>query len=144
MNANKIPYIIIGAFVAFALFIGSFVIRMFQSDINLVAKDYYQQEIAYGEQIEAIKRSENYFDKIDFTLTEGKLSIEYDQLLNDIEGSIVLFRPSDARLDMILPIQMENGIQQLNVSSLKRGKWMLQFKFEKEGQSFYIEKPLSI
>ncbi len=56
-QGKLIPYIIIGAFVGFGVFVGSFIFYASQKRVNLVQKDYYQKELEYDSHIAVLKRS---------------------------------------------------------------------------------------
>ena len=65
-----IPYVIIGAFIAFAIFVGSFIIKAVNTPINLESEDYYQKEIMYQSHIDKVKRSRPYSEEFKITLKD--------------------------------------------------------------------------
>ena len=114
---------------------------------ELVADDYYAQEIQFQQQIDRTKNAL----LLNTTLTwerEGNqwvlgLTGDYDPL--EIEGELTVFRPSDSRLDFIVPIKMdENGKMNVPASKFKNGKYQIQVRWNVEGKDCYLEKNVFI
>lgn len=136
---------IVLAFFGFTSLIVTLVVISMRQDVNLVARDYYQQEIAYQDQID---RMNNY------RMLKTKPSIIHDQssqkllldftnsIANDrISGSILIFRPSGTAQDRRLTLDLDTeGDQLMDLSGLQKGKWKFQLTWSYEQKEYYHEK----
>ena len=63
--------------IIFVSFFTSFIIFSLTQDINLVSKDYFPEEIAYGQKLDKIKNADALKDKITIEQKEDQLVIFY-------------------------------------------------------------------
>jgi hypothetical protein len=111
-------------------------------DVNLVADDYYQQELAYEEQITRMKNTESLAAKPSMEKSnDGKLLIlTFPAELNPENGEIVLYRPSDFNKDRRFKLSLDDSKQQGFVSeTLQQGLWRAKLTWEAEDKSYYQE-----
>lgn len=111
-------------------------------DVNLVADNYYQQELAYEEQITRMKNAEGLDEKPTFGFSANKKFVVLTFPKNHIpeDGQITLFRPSDFTQDRKFKIKLDEEQQQGFVTeSLMPGLWRAKVLWEKEGKSYYKE-----
>lgn len=111
-------------------------------DVNLVAEDYYQQELAYEEQITRLKNTDSLENKPKFEKSsDGKLIVlTFPSELNPSKGEITLYRPSDFSKDRRFPLNLDDANQQGFVSeSLQSGLWRAKLTWEAEGKSYFQE-----
>lgn len=111
-------------------------------DVNLVADNYYQQELAYEEQITRMKNTEGLDEKPTFGFSANKKFVVLTFPENHIpeDGQITLFRPSDFTQDRKFKIKLDEEQQQGFVTeSLMPGLWRAKVLWEKEGKSYYKE-----
>ncbi|PRY86199.1 FixH family protein [Mongoliibacter ruber] len=130
--------------VAFAtIMISMVVICVKQDDIHLVTQDYYEQEIKYQEQIDRMINA----NALDIE------AMEYDSQLKSIllhlpegsKGTLHLFRPSDARLDQKINIDILNSnTNTVDLKSLKEGYWRVKLTWIEDEKEFYLEKKINI
>ena len=59
-------------------------------------------------------------------------------------GNIMLYRPSDATLDIEYKVVSVGQIQKLNTKSLERGYWKIKIEWSSEGIEYYDEKTIVI
>lgn len=126
-------------YTTFALMVLSFVFFSATKKVNLVEENYYEEEINYQDQIDRIKNSKDYGTDFLLTFNEDSnvLSVQYSGK-DEIKGELHLFRPSDSDLDMKLPLNLDkNGYQKVDVSSLKKGLWVLKTNWSNKDKSFY-------
>ena len=135
---------------AFALFIGviaTLVTISMRQDVWLVAKDYYVQELAYQEQITRLHNTRMLGDK--------KPVIHYDKgrqvlqlsLSEDAgtQGTLQLFRPSDAQQDRQYLLEPAAGLDQtFDASGLVPGLYKARLYWEQAGKPCYMEKLITI
>jgi nitrogen fixation protein FixH len=142
------PYAIVVAMVLFMGYIAMFVYKAMNQDVDLVSKDYYEQEIKYQDQI----------DRVDRTKAAGDVAIKYNAeaqtvLLQlpetfkgqSVSGKINLFRPSDDKLDQELPLQLGRDMSQLvETKELEKGLWKVRLNFTAEKETYYAEQTIQV
>jgi hypothetical protein len=141
MDWGKGILLTIIAFVGFIMTL--VVISVRQDDIHLVAENYYEKEIKYQEQIEREKSAS----------TLGREVLVYDAqtkaMILDLpigaKGSLQLFRPSDARLDKEVSVEITSaGKTKVSLEDLKTGYWRVQLTWTENGEDFYEEKKITL
>ena len=132
---------IIFSFIAFAVFIASLVYVCVIQDLNLVSKDYYQEELSYQEQIDRIENTRTLSDLPSITIEDGFLKISFSDLPKITSGTINLFRPSDADLDQKFSItKTENTSMQFRLATLAKGLYKARVTWEMGDKEYYYEK----
>lgn len=60
-------------------------------------------------------------------------------------GKVHLYRPSDARLDLVLPMQLDAaGGQRLDAEGLSDGLWRVRLSWKQNGQDYYVDQPVIV
>jgi len=140
---------IVFAFIGFALVISTLVVISMKQDVNLVAPDYYKQELAYQDQI---VRQENFNELNDkpIVIKESSeiLLIEFPTILsNDLEsGYFLLFRSSSSKLDQKYKLELDTlGKQRIPISTLVKGVWKVRLYWKgKNNKEYYSESILNV
>lgn len=120
-----------------------------KQDIFLVSEDYYKQEIKYQDQIDRITNA-NALEQplmINYLKSENKIEIIFPKEHADagINGHIVLFRPSDARLDRKFEVKHDDlGRQLIQVNDFQRGNWKIKVSWESSSNEFFKETVLTL
>lgn len=141
MNWGKGILLTIIAFVGFILTL--VVISVRQDDIHLVTENYYEKEIKYQDQIEREKSAAG-LDREVLVFDSKSKSMLLD-LPVGAKGSLQLFRPSDARLDQELSLDItEEGKTTVPLDKLKSGYWKVQLTWTENGVEFYKEEKISL
>ena len=131
---------IVITFVLFCTFIIAIVAKSFQYDVNLVSQDYYQEELAYQEVIDA---------KANNVCLEEEASIHYDGNMitikvptEQVNGTIHFYRPDDSKLDQKLPLTSS----EFSVSDqlLKQGKYVAKVSWSDQDKSYIMEETLFV
>ncbi|NDK56337.1 FixH family protein [Pontibacter fetidus] len=142
------PYMIIVAMVCFMAYIAMFVYKAMNQDVDLVSKDYYEQEIKYQDQIEKVKRTQALGDVMLNYNQEAKsilLQLPATYKEKSLAGTITLFRPSDDAMDKKLPLQLgRDQSQLLEVQDLESGVWKVRVDFSDGKEAYYSEKTIQI
>ena len=143
------PKLIIATFVLFGLFIGYMVRQAMQTEVDLVSKDYYKKEITYQQHLNQVAETNKLATQITFVqaTAAGQVSMVFPEVFADqvVTGTIHFFRPSNAQLDLELPLQLNNDRQQhIFTSQLAKGLWRVQINWQAKGKSYYFQKELTI
>jgi hypothetical protein len=145
MNWGTKIALIYGGFVAFI--IAMVVLCVKQNDIHLVSKEYYKEEIAYQDQIDKLTNTQQLHGQMGFQYIGEKQVVEFffPKSLTDASGEILFFRPSDARKDVKIAVDMdEAGKQIVPVSSLDKGLWKVKIKWNAQSKDYFSEQVLVI
>lgn len=95
------PYGIVIAFVIFCSFMIAFAIYSTSDKTELVASDYYQQEIAYQQVIDGKKRMASLASQPTLTQDTQGLQLSLPELLAEADsGQLRFYRPSDQTADI--------------------------------------------
>ena len=140
MNWGTKIFIAYGAFVALIL---SLVIGSVKQDFHLVTKDYYAEELVYEDRIQEIHNARQLDTPLEIKKGTDSLHISFPEGLEDMQGTIHLYRPSDSRLDKKIAIHdSPKHDQQIPTHNLKRGLWKVCVSWESAGKAYYVEQSL--
>lgn len=132
-------------FISFILY---FVIRIMteeQHDYDLVIDDYYSREMVYQEELDAEKNSLNLVSNIKGRKTsEGwllKFPEEFDG--SKITGNVVMYRPSNKKLDFQMPIELTGSEFLIPDSKLVEGRWNTIVTWNYEGKQYRFNQKIT-
>ncbi|MEK7685929.1 MAG: FixH family protein [Verrucomicrobiota bacterium] len=129
----------------FALFISAtlgLVIFTSFHRMELVSKDYYEQEIKYQDQIERLNRTQRIRSRVALSYDPVKQQITItmppEHTRRHVEGRIHFYRPSAAGLDREVKLECgTDGLQVVNAANLRPGLWKVRV-FWTAGQEEYF------
>ncbi len=125
--------------VVFAIIILQFVYRAFQSDVNLVAADYYRQELVYEEHIEKLKNTERMKTNMSVKFNQESHTLGFDFPTPVEKGSIHFYRPSDSKIDVKMRLEpFSGGSKEIDLSDLKRGIWTVKVEWQDSLRKMYF------
>jgi hypothetical protein len=142
MNPGK--WIVV-VFILFAAFIGTLVTVCVREDISLVAKDYYNQELVYQEQISRMNNAAALTEKPNIIVTQDFIRVTFDSLSFVEHGKLDLFCPSDSKMDRSFEIQ-ESDDQQFTyaLTGLKSGMYRVKLLWSMAGKDYYQEEIVNL
>ncbi len=132
---------IVVAFVLFTLFIGSLVTVCIRQDINLVATDYYQQELAHQQKITLVENTKTLQFLPEISVHGSVVTVTYRDFGKIERGELRLFRPSDSNLDRKFLVQAsDKEVQNFPIEIYKEGLYRASMQWTMDGRQFYFEK----
>jgi len=132
---------IIVAFVLFAIFVATLVTICVRTDISLVTRDYYQEELSYQEQLDRKQNASQLAVRPDIVINGTSLEVHYPELKSISSGVVTLFRPSDASLDLEFPIQPSVDVtQRFPLNRYDKGLYKARMQWVMNGKEYFIEK----
>jgi nitrogen fixation protein FixH len=142
----------LGITTAFILFIAgtaTMIALACRSNTDLVARDYYEQEIRYQSRIDALKRTQDLSPEAgiayEATSDSIRITLPAEQARPDIQGRIELYRPSAAGMDQQLPLQLDTtGAQTLNAAPLQSGLWRVKIFWAFGGQDYSADQQIVV
>ena len=125
----------------------SFIYFAFNQDVNLVKDNYYQDEIKYQDRIDEIERTNKLSGQLKIKLSGSNIIFNFpeDFKTKNIEGNILLYRPSDRKHDISFPIILDSSFTQIfSTINMLPGMWKAQIKWKVDTVKYYTEKILMI
>jgi nitrogen fixation protein FixH len=117
--------------------------------VDLVAADYYEQEIRYQGQIDRIRQTQSLaasaaakYDPQTRTIT---VSLPPDQAQGQASGTIHLYRPSTERQDRQIPLAPgTDGVQTIDARDLLPGLWKVRVSWTVGRQEYYLDQRIVV
>ncbi|MFC2176416.1 FixH family protein [Bacteroidota bacterium] len=132
-----------------AIFYGSFVVLMvgmvilaFQQDFDLVADDYYEQEVAYQGRIDQLTNAKNDSQKVVVSNVNGAIQLSFAVPAQDVK--IHFFRPSDDTMDFKLEQPNIDSNLAVPITRFSKGKYLVKVEWKYNGKTYFQEDNLFI
>ena len=147
IRTNPWPYAIIGWFLLFGSGMAVWVVVAVRNDPELVRADYYEQEIAYQKQIDRLHRTAAVRGEVsvayDYSQNQVTLQLPATHLSAQLKGRIHFYRPSNAKLDFELPLDLNPaGAQRVPTGKLQGGLWKVRVQWTSGGQEYFHDQSL--
>jgi len=135
---------IVLAFVGFVAILVTMVYISVSTEFNLVEEDYYNQELAYEEQIQRIKNHNALAEKPTFNVDRSNFLVQLafpEALVNEmVDGTLLFYRSSTARFDKELPMKFDaDGKLSIDISKFPIGAWKLKMSWSDKDKEYYKE-----
>lgn len=138
----------LGILLTFAIFISGSVFLIVIACSNrseLVAQDYYDQEIRFQERLDELKRTEAWNADVAATWDPRRRAVEVSlprpHVALGATGTAKFYRPSDASCDDAMPLQPDaTGTQVLSPPDLRPGLWKVQLAWNADGERYFAER----
>lgn len=144
INMNPGKWIVV-VFILFVAFIGTLVTVCMREDISLVAKDYYNQELVYQEQISRMNNAAALTEKPIITVTQDFIRITFDSLSFVEHGKLDLFCPSDSKMDRSFQFSQRDDQQfTYALSNLKPGMYRVKLLWSMADKDYYLEEIVNL
>ena len=127
------------AFVCFAAFIFTQVWRTFQHDHQLVAEDYYAQEVAYESHLAQQRRAAELDWKPTWECTSGVVELDFSSstAVAPIVGTVRFQRPSNKELDIELPLLLDaTQHHRIDAAQFQRGRYRVVLEWTQNGTNY--------
>ncbi len=128
---------------------GSFVVLMvgmgilaFQQDFDLVADDYYEQEIAFQGRIDQLTNAATDNQKVVVTNTTNTVQLAFENPVLDVK--IHFFRPSDDTMDFKLEEAKVDSQMSVSLDRFSKGKYLVKVEWKANGKTYFQEDNLFV
>lgn len=132
---------------SFVLFILFMVYKASTQEFELVADDYYAQELAYQEVIDNRQNTNLLSAQPEWQVTRNQITLQLPSDFQDepIEGDLYIFRPSNEELDQHIPLAPDASLKQLiHTHDWQAGYYKVKFNWKDTERSYYQEQDLFI
>jgi hypothetical protein len=143
------PVCILGALVLILLSSVFFVVFCSLQSNDLVANDYYEQELKYQGQMQRMANASQLtgtagigYDARQKTLT---VTVPCPDPSSRLTGRIELYRPSAARLDQAHELKVDaTGSQRLDLRGLLPGLWKVRVSWRAGEKEYFLDKAIVV
>ena len=137
-----------GIALVYALFASAtigFAVFAMSSPVDLVSADYYARSLDQDRRMTAIANARALGDAVQVAFEPGSRALSiHVPAASRIDGTVLLYRPSNAAADRRLPFAPVEGVQTVNLADLANGRWTVQVEWTVDGTPYYIESSLSL
>jgi len=146
---NPWPVSIIAFYTLAICGVVTFVIYCSHHKVDLVAADYYEQEVRYQDQIDRANRATSLQAPatVSYNTTTRLITVSLPNthLQESLKGWIQLYRPSAAHLHQKLPLALDaSGRQQIDGKILSDGLWHVRISWNLNGADYYFDQKVVI
>jgi nitrogen fixation protein FixH len=133
-------------YLAFAAGILTLVFKAKGEKIDLVAKDYYNQELAFGQRIAASNNAAALSGGLSVNVLNDQVVVTMpaDCSGQNFSGTVTLYCPSDASSDRTVSLISGAQNQVILTENLKKGLYLVQLKWKMNEKEYYLEKSLTL
>lgn len=130
-------------YVGFVILIITMVGMAMNQKVDLVSKDYYEQELRYQDKINKSKRSLALIEPMTWQVNPGTLVLKFPKQFKNktVKGTVYFFRPSDEAMDTRINFVVQDTSRSgyLNTVKLKPGLYKMQIDWQANDQEYYNE-----
>ena len=135
------------AIVAFMSFLIFMVYKTTTVTRELVAEDYYAQELAYQQRIDKLENAKSLGESIACTIGSDNIQLAFPETGSSeaIAGTVEFFRPSNSSFDQTHTIEAKPGESQtIALDQLPPGWYHVKIDWESGGVGYYQEERVMI
>ncbi len=138
---------IVIAFVLFISFIMYFVINMNLNkkyNHDLVTEDYYQEELLHQNEIDKVDNAKELKENVSWKKTDNGILISFPKDLDfkNITGKVLLYRPSNKKLDFEIPISLSDNYLLIPKTELLDGRWNIKVDWKYDGELYLYKESI--
>lgn len=131
-------------YASFVGFMGFLVYKTFEPKVDLVATDYYAQELAFQGRIDATKAANAFSSPVTCQAQNGDLNIHFPvEMQKTFSGTINFYCPWNAANDKNM--SFANAAQadvKVKMPNLPAGKYKVKIEWDADNQHYYVEETL--
>lgn len=126
----------------FVVFILGLVVLAFQQDFDLVADDYYEQEIAYQGRIDQLTNAQTDQQNVQVLAGAEAVKLSFPSAVNDVK--VHFFRPSDDTKDILLEKAKVDSDITVSRKEFIAGKYLVKVEWQANGKTYFQEDDLFV
>ena len=135
-------YKIAAVYIGFVALILTLVGMAMSQRLDLVADNYYQQELEFQHKIDAREAAKNLAEPLTWNIANNVLEVSFPSQFKGmaIEGTVYFFRASDARQDRKFAIKTDDFLKQtISTEGFAKGQYRLQIDWKVNSKAYYNE-----
>ena len=127
----------------FMLFLLGMVYMTTLQDRSMVEDEYYQKSMVYQLMMDKKNNTKKLEQKVQVNMGREYLSIRFQDFFNpaNISGEIKIYRPSDIKLDVLIPIKLDSTRSlHFPTNKLTKGKYIVKIDYKVGETGYYQEQ----
>jgi len=136
----------VGVFVLYGLFvllILGLVFKSFQTKVDLVTEDYYQQELKYQDKIDQKRNVAGLEVGLKHEVSGSNIFFTFPPGHESAEGTVLVYRPSNKAYDKTFDVELdENGKMVVVMEKSPVGLYRLKINWSNKGVDYYVEEDI--
>lgn len=131
--------------IGFVSFMGFLVYKTFQVDFDLVADDYYAQEIAYQDRIDA--QHNLAMQQFEPTVRSTPEGVSIEVAPNEMRGTgeVYFYDPRGREGDRTFELKLdEQGAMLVDYRELGAHRYQVKMSWEANGKQYFFETPIDL
>ena len=131
-------------FIGFIMFFVVQILTNKKYDYDLVTEDYYQKEMVYQKELDALQNSNSLENNLVGKRTEEGWEITFPEDIDytAISGTVLLYRPSSKKLDFQLPIELSSSVLLIPDNRMVGGRWNTIVNWNYKGKDYLYKKEI--
>ena len=130
-------------YILFMVILVSVVIKTKSYDHSLVMNNYYEEDLKYQQQYDKLANTQAMDTPVLINQQPDKVTIQFPKEMEGVNGEVWMFRPSNAKQDFRLPIQVSGeNVMEIPTGSMSQGRWKIKVDWQSSTQKFYKEETI--
>jgi nitrogen fixation protein FixH len=133
-------------YLGFVAIIVTLVVGSMRQDFDLVSKDYYEQEIAYQNTIDAGRNQAALSAPVTVDVSEGEIKLDFPAEFREaaMNADLHFYSPVRAALDKKISRPVNSGSVVVSRKELAPTNYRLKINWEHEGKKYYQETEVKL
>lgn len=135
-------------FIAFAVLMGTLVYMSLQTEFELVSKDYYKDELAYQEIIDASDNAKSLETSVSLRQEDDSIILHMPEEMKglDLIGEVYFYCAADSKRDRKIMLQADReGLQRFAIGKdVLPAAYRVRVNWNAEGKQFYNDSYLQV
>ena len=149
LQANPWPASIIGFFGVAMVGFGVFIWFCNRNPSELIAPDYYEQEIRYQAQMDRIRNAQEGLGAANVCYDAQsriiRIAFRENSGTGSVKGQVQLYRPSAVNQDRYFPLQPSpDGTHCIDAAQLAPGLWKVKVSWSADNRDYYLDQKVVI
>lgn len=131
-------------FVVFASGISFLVYRCMKTPVDLVSSDYYKEELAYQQVIDAVRRTNSLSTGVVLREEGAKISLRLPAEMRNVpvQGTVSFYCPSDIARDRRMVLT--GASQDIDAQGIAPGRYSVRVRWTSGGVLYFNEQSINI
>ena len=133
-------FVLYSAFVILILFL---VFKSFNTKVDLVTEDYYQQELKYQDKIDQKRNYAGLEQALKHEVSGATIFLAFPPGHQSAEGTVMVYRPSNKSYDKMFDIKLdENSKMIIAMENSPIGLYKLKVDWSNRDTAYYVEEDI--
>lgn len=133
-------------YLTFVTGIGVLAYKSSSEKVDLVTKDYYQQELKYEQKIDEAERAQSLSSPLKYEVNKNEISIYFPEEMKDkkITAKTLLYHAADERKDSVYNLVTNSGKLVMVLPESDKGMYELKMDWKVDTTKYYSEHKVII